>query len=205
MDEWRHKKVTMASAAGGNAMIYRAVFKAILMVGGLIWSLSATSATYTINPGDLVRIDVWNEDSLSREVLVRPDGIISLPMAGEIETSESTPDQVADRIAEALSTYMKDKPRVVVSLANVNGNKIYVIGKVVRPGEYIVTSDTDVMQALALAGGLNAFAAENDIRVLRRQPDGKQISIPFRYAKVKAGETLETNIVLQSRDLVVVP
>ena len=179
--------------------------RVICLVGGVMLPLCAFSASYTINPGDLLRIDVWNEDSLSREVLVRPDGIISLPMAGEIATIEATPAAVADKIAEALSKYMKDKPRVVVSLSNVNGNKIYVIGKVVRPGEYVVTSDTDVMQALALAGGLNAFAAENDIRVLRRRPDGKQVAIPFRYAKVKAGETLDTNIVLQSRDLVVVP
>ena len=176
------------------------------MTAGLMLCTSfAYADAYTVNPGDLLRIDVWNEESLSREVLVRPDGMISLPMAGEIDTSNNTPSVVADKISSALSKYMKDKPRVVVSLANVSGNKIYVIGKVAKPGEYVVTSDTDVMQALALAGGLNAFAAENEIRILRRRADGTQVAIPFRYAKVKAGESLDTNVVLQSRDLVVVP
>jgi polysaccharide biosynthesis/export protein len=186
-------------------MSFSQIIRFILVAGGMVCSLTAFSASYNVNPGDLLRIDVWNEESLSREVLVRPDGIISLPMAGEIDTSETPPALVADKISNALAKYMKDKPRVVVSLVNVSGNKIYVIGKVERPGEYIVTSATDVMQALALAGGLNAFAAENDIRILRRQPDGKQVAIPFRYAKVKAGEALDSNIVLQSRDVVVVP
>lgn len=178
------------------------------MISALLWcGIAATSYAdpYTVNPGDVLRIDVWNEESLSREVLVRPDGLISLPMAGDIDTSSKAPSEVAEQISGALGQYMKDTPRVVVSLASVGGNKIYVIGKVVRPGEYVVTSDTDVMQALALAGGLNTFAAENDIRVLRRTADGKQIAIPFRYARVKDGQELESNIVLQSRDLVVVP
>ena len=126
----------------------------ILAFGALL-SLSAYSGPYFINPGDLLRVDVWNEESLSREVLVRPDGMISLPMAGDIDTSGTTSSQVADKIAKALGKYMKDAPRVVVSLITVNGNKIYVIGKVAGPGEYIITSRTDVMQALALAGGLN--------------------------------------------------
>lgn len=186
-------------------MSYRIVSQAVISLILFIGSFSAYGAPYVINPGDVLRIDVWNEESLSREALVRPDGFISLPMAGEIETNNSSPSQVADKISKALSQYMKDAPRVVVSLVDVPGNKIFVIGKVTRPGEYKVTSDTDVMQALALAGGLNSFAAENDIRVLRRKPDGTQYAIPFEYAKVKEGKKLESNIVLQSRDIVVVP
>jgi polysaccharide export outer membrane protein len=186
-------------------MLNRFVNGALVLFAAFIYSVSAFSAPYLVNPGDLLRIDVWNEDSLSREVLVRPDGIISLPMAGEIDTSRSSPSQVSEKIAQALGQYMKDTPRVVVSLIDVPGNKIFVIGKVARPGEYKITSDTDVMQALALAGGLNSFAAENDIRILRRQADGKQIAISFEYAKVKVGEELQSNIILRSRDIVVVP
>lgn len=179
---------------------------AILALGlGITLSKAALGDPYEINPGDLLRVDVWNEAGLSREVMVRPDGIISLPMAGEISTKESTPSDVAGRIAEALSQFMRDEPRVVVSLINVDGNKIYVIGKVTSPGQYVVGSDTDVMQALALAGGLNAFAAENDIRILRRLSNGKQVAYPFSYSRVKDGKDLGSNIVLQSRDLVVVP
>ncbi|WP_165787191.1 polysaccharide biosynthesis/export family protein [Pseudohalioglobus lutimaris] len=166
---------------------------------------SIFAAPYTVNPGDLLRIDVWNEDTLGREVLVRPDGLISLPMAGDIDTTGNTPSEVGKEISKALGKYIKDEPRVVVSLVDAGGNKIYVIGKVERPGEYRINSDTDVMQALALAGGLNAFAAENDIRVLRRALDGRQESISFRYSKVKAGQDLSSNILLRSRDIVVVP
>ena len=186
-------------------MFSRIADPACILCIGLFLSVQAVAAPYTINPGDLLRVDVWNEEGLSREVLVRPDGKISLPMAGEIDTSKATPAEVSTKISSALQKYLKDAPQVVVSQVNVNGNKIYVIGKVANPGAYIISSDTDVMQALALAGGLNAFAAENDIRILRRQPDGKQISLSFRYGVVKAGEQLDSNIVLQSRDLVVVP
>jgi len=153
----------------------------------------------------MLRVDVWSEDLLSRDVLVRPDGFISLPMIGEIDTSNSTPPAVSEIIAQALSKYMKDTPQVVVSVQAVEGNKIYVMGKVLRPGEYNITSETDIIQALALAGGLNAFAAENDILILRREADGEQTSIRFEYATVKGGEEIHTNIVLRSRDIVVVP
>ena len=176
-----------------------------LSFAGLLVSAAAFSTPSTINPGDVLRIDVWNESTLGGEVLVRPDGVISLPMAGEIDTVNNTTTQVATKVAQALGKYMKDPPRVVVSLVNPKGNKIYVIGKVGKPGEYLITSDTDVMQALALAGGLNSFAAENEIRVLRRKPDGNQVVLPFRYARVIKGEDLDSNIVLQSRDVVVVP
>jgi polysaccharide biosynthesis/export protein len=186
-------------------MSYQFVSRRVLPFILVLFSIPALCAPYLVNPGDVLRIDVWNEESLSREILVRPDGIISLPMAGEIETANSSPSQVAEKISQALAGYMKDAPRVVVSLVDVPGNKIFVIGKVMRPGEFKITSDTDVMQALSLAGGLNPFAAENDIRILRRDADGTQIAISFEYAKVKVGSELQSNIILQSRDIVVVP
>ena len=181
---------------------YQRMLLALLLV---LASATASADSYRVNPGDLLRIDVWNEESLAREALVRPDGMIALPMAGEIDTTGRTPAQVGEEIAEALSRFLKDEPRVVVSLLEARGNKIYVLGKVARPGEYVINSETDVMQALALAGGLNSFAAENDILVLRRRPDGSQAAIPFAYARVKGGDDLDSNVVLQSRDVVVVP
>ena len=186
-------------------MSYRDVSRGVVSLAFLVFCLPAICAPYFVNPGDVLRIDVWNEESLSRDVLVRPDGFISLPMAGEIETANSSPSQVADKIATALGQYMKDSPQVVVSVVDVPGNKIFVIGKVASPGEYKITSDTDVMQALALAGGLNSFAAEDDIQILRRDASGKQTAIPFEYSRVKVGEALQSNIILRSRDVVVVP
>ena len=107
-------------------------------------------------------------------------------------------------LADALSKFLKDAPTVTVAVMQLLGNKIYVLGKVNRPGEYPINRPTDVMQALAMAGGLNTFAAENSINILRRIKTGEQIAIPFKYGEVKAGDDLHTNIVLQSGDVVVV-
>ncbi|MBN7795261.1 polysaccharide biosynthesis/export family protein [Parahaliea mediterranea] len=177
----------------------------VLMVGAMSLGALASPATYIINPGDILRIDVWNEADLSREVLVRPDGYITFPMVGDVKTAHSTPAQVGHAISSALGQYMNETPPVVVSLVSTNGNKIYVIGKVNEPGEFLITGNTDVMQALALAGGLNAFAKENSIVILRRRADGTQVAIPFQYEKVKEGKQLESNIILDSRDVIVVP
>lgn len=179
-----------------------AALVALLLITG---PLASAAEAYTVNPGDILRIDVWQEETLAREVRVRPDGVISLPMVGEIVTTNLTPGEVADRISEGLTRFIKDRPQVVVAVLEAAGNQVFVIGKVARPGAYPLIADTDVMQALALAGGLSSFAAENDIRILRRSADGAQRAIGFEYAKVKTGESLETNILLRARDVVVVP
>lgn len=187
-----------------SSHIARHIFVSFISLLAIL-SSSAHSASYSVNPGDVLDIAVWNEELLSRQVLVRPDGFISLPMAGEIDTTNSSPSQVSEKISQALGKYMKDVPQVVVSLITGSGNKIFVIGKVIRPGEYIMGSETDVVQALALAGGLNTFADTNDIIILRRGADGVQTAIPFEYSVVEGGKELHSNIILQSRDIVVVP
>ena len=161
--------------------------------------------SYRINPGDILDIFVWNEKDLMAEVLVRPDGMISMPLAGQVQAGGQTPAAVEEKLTSALAKFLKDKPTVTVSLKQTSGYKIYVLGKVNRPGEYPINRPTDVMQALALAGGLNAFAAENSINVLHRNADGTQVSTRFRYNDVKGGDTLESNRFLESGDIVVVP
>lgn len=160
---------------------------------------------YLINPGDVLEVFVWNEESLTRQVLVKPDGAINVPLAGQVQAGGHTTADVEAALATQLGRYLKDKPVVTVSLMKIEGHKIYVIGKVNRPGEYPINRPTDIMQALALAGGLNAFAAENDINVLRRAEDGTQQAIRFRYGDLKQGQALDTNRFLQSGDVVVVP
>lgn len=174
----------------------------LLMVCLAPWA--SADYTYKLNPGDALRIDVWNEESLTREILVLPDGSISFPLAGQLQFGGLTVAEAEAALAEALSKYLKDTPTVTVAVLELRGNKIYVLGKVNRPGEFPINRPTDVMQALAMAGGLNTFAAENDINVLRRDGEGKQVAIPFEYGEVKAGEDLETNILLKSGDVVVV-
>ena len=135
---------------------------------------------------------------------MRPDGGISFPLVGEVAAAGRTTEQVQETIVGRLSQYVPDAV-VTVAVLSVNGNKIYVLGKVARPGEYVVNKNLDVMQALAVAGGLTSFAAENKVRILRRNEDGSQRAIPFRYGAVKDGAQLQTNIMLQSGDVVVVP
>lgn len=161
--------------------------------------------TYRLNPGDMLGIFVWNEESLTREVMVRPDGYISMPLAGHIRAGGHTPGEVEAELTRQLSKYLKDTPTITVSLQAIHGNRIFVLGKVNRPGEYPIIRPTDVMQALSVAGGLNAFAAEGDVVILRREADGSQQAIPFRYNRVKNGRDLDTNIILRAGDVVVVP
>jgi polysaccharide export outer membrane protein len=183
------------------------VMMASVAIALIVFTLPAQAGepSYKINPGDVLRITVWNEENLQQETLVRPDGYISFQLAGEIEAGGKTPGELEKDIAEKLGKYLKDIPTVTAAVQQLNGYKISVIGKVNRPGEFPINSPTDVMQALALAGGLGTYAAENKINVLRRNANGVQIAIPFRYSDVKGGEDLDTNILLKSGDVVVVP
>ncbi|MDA8693925.1 polysaccharide export protein [Pseudomonadales bacterium] len=162
--------------------------------------------SYRINAGDVLSLQVWNEPSLSSEQFsVRPDGFVSIPVVGELQAGQKTIAELQALIAEGLSRYLKDAPTVVVSILASNGNLVYVLGKVGRPGAFPINGPMDVTQALAFAGGLNNFAAENKIKILRRDKNGVQKSIRFKYGQVKDGDKLETNILLQSGDVVLVP
>jgi polysaccharide export outer membrane protein len=184
------------------------VFIRLLIIGFLL-SISfftrADTPSYHVNPGDILIVYVWNEKDLQQEVLVRPDGTISIPLAGQVQAGGLAVPDIEKSLASALSKYMKDEPSVTVMIKQTAGYSIYVIGKVNKPGQFPINRPTDVMQALAMAGGLNTFAAENNINILRREKDGTQKAIPFRYSDVKSGDQLQTNIVLQSGDVVVVP
>lgn len=169
----------------------------------------ATSATasalpdYGIQPGDVLTISVWKEEGLQSDVLVRPDGGVSFPLVGDISAAGKSVKQLSALISERLTKYIPD-PVVTVSIKALTGNTVYVIGKVNKPGEFPVTHYVDVMQALSMAGGANAFAALNDIKVLRRE-NGTQHAINFRYSDVESGKKLGQNIILHGGDVVVVP
>ena len=161
------------------------------------------SSHYKIQPGDLLEISVWREEYLEREVIVQPDGRISFPLVGVLDAAGSTVDQVQVRVAERLTQYIPD-PVVTVSIKEIRGNRIYVLGQVKNPGQFIMNPRIDVVQALALAGGTTPFAELNDIKILRRAENG-EILIEFRYADIARGRNLQQNIVLQSGDVIIVP
>lgn len=161
-------------------------------------------APYRIQAGDILVVSVWREPELQSEVIVRPDGWVSLPLAGDISAAGGSVEDLRQAIdARLRDKYMPD-PVVTVSVKAVAGSRIYVVGKVQNPGEFLLNRPIDVMQALALAGGATPFADTNDIRILRR--DGaRQVALRFRYGDAARGKKLDQNILLQSGDTVVVP
>lgn len=165
---------------------------------------AAPADAYRIQPGDVLTVSVWKEPDLQADVLVRPDGGFTFPLAGEIAAEKMTLAQLQLAVARGLQKYLPD-PAVTIALKQLGGNRIYVLGKVNRPGEFPFSKPLDVMQAIALAGGMTPFAAANDIRILHRLPNGSQGSVIFRYGDVERGEALSQNIILESGDTVVVP
>jgi polysaccharide export outer membrane protein len=158
---------------------------------------------YTINPGDLLEISVWKEPDLQRQVLVRPDGAFSFPLSGDIIAVGRTVEAVRQELTDRLSTFIPDLV-VTVTVAEINGNKIYVIGQVNSPGQFVVNPRVDVIQALAIAGGMTPFAEANDIKILRRR-NGRQAIMRFRYNDIIKGDNLEQNVLLEVGDVVLVP
>jgi len=150
-----------------------------------------------------LQISVWKEQNLQTEALVRPDGGLTFPLSGEHQAAGLSIDALRLAIEERLRKFIPD-PVVTVSLRVLGGNRIYVVGKVNRPGEYPFSRPLDIMQSLSMAGGATPFAALNDIRILRRE-NGKQIAISFKYEEVERGRNLDQNILLKSGDTVVVP
>ncbi len=158
---------------------------------------------YHLQAGDIITVSVWKETDLQAEVLVRPDGGFSFPLAGEVAALGKTVDEIRTVLVDRLKRYIPN-PVVTVAVKQVNGNRIYVVGRVNHAGDFPLSSPLDVMQAIALAGGTTPFAAINDIVILRRQ-NGQQQALHFHYADVARGHELAQNVLLQTGDTVVVP
>jgi polysaccharide export outer membrane protein len=191
----------------GIKVIWRTVAAALLF--GLSTAALAqvaggeARAPYTLNPGDVLVVTVWKEEDLARQVLIRPDGSFSFPLAGEILAEGRSVPEIQAQLVERLSAFIPE-PEVSVSTEQLAGNKVYVIGQVNRPGEFVVTANVDVLQALSIAGGTTPFAQVNDIKIMRRE-NGVLRDINFKYGDIEKGKRLEQNIVLKPGDVVVVP
>jgi polysaccharide export outer membrane protein len=170
------------------------------MTAGMV---SQVDPGYRLGAEDVLLVSVWKDEQLTREVVVRPDGMFSFPLVGDIQAQDRTVDDIRGDLMKRLTKYIPN-PNVSVAITKVISYKVYVVGRVNKPGEYLTGHYTDVLQALSLAGGLTPFAAENDIKVMRRVR-GEQHAIPFRYGDVRKGRDLEQNIILQRGDVVMVP
>jgi polysaccharide export outer membrane protein len=183
-------------------MLWRGILLTVMWFAS-VHAAQAQQASYLVKPGDLMEISVWKEPDLQREVLVRPDGAFSFPLVGQVDARNKSVADLTKIVSDRLSKYIADAV-VTIAVKQINGNKIYVLGQVNKPGEFIVNPSVNVMQALSMAGGTTPFAATNDIIVLRGQGKG-QTAMAFRYADVVRGRNLETNIELLAGDVVVVP
>jgi polysaccharide export outer membrane protein len=158
---------------------------------------------YLIGPGDIVEILVWKEPDISRTVHVRPDGRISLPLVDDVRAAGKTPVQLKDSISKALGSFI-DNPSVYVMLQENRSKKVYVVGAVAAPGEYLLEKPTTVLQAIAMAGGFGEWAKKDDIVILRKGANG-QSRIEFDYERVVSGKDVAQNIRLRADDIIVVP
>jgi polysaccharide export outer membrane protein len=159
--------------------------------------------SYLLGPEDVLKVAVWKDEQLTQETVVRPDGMITFPLIGDVAAAGRTSEDVRYDIAKRLSKYLPN-PQVTVSVLKVLSNRIYVLGRVNKPGEYLVGHYTDVLQALSMAGGLTPYASENDIKIMRRG-GGEQQVFHFRYGDMQKEKDLKQNILLQRGDVVMVP
>lgn len=170
---------------------------------------AATAATpadssYVIGDDDVLSINVWNEPDLKQLIPVRPDGKISLPLVGDIEAAGRTPSQLQNDITSKLHAYITH-PDVTVIVQQINSKKFNILGRVMKPGAYPLSSRTTVLDAIAQAGGFQDFAKEKGIYVLRGNPSGGQSRLPFNYKQVVNGKDLEQNVKLEPNDTIIVP
>ncbi len=163
----------------------------------------AEDPAYKIGPQDVLKIDVWREDQLTRTVPVRPDGKITLPLLNDVQAAGLTPMELAGVIRDELKKYITN-PQVSVTVTEINSRRIYVTGEVTKPGAYALLPHMTVLQALSSSGGFTQFARVKGIYVLRTE-GGKQVKLPFNYKEAVRAKNPEQNIELQPGDVIVVP
>jgi polysaccharide export outer membrane protein len=164
------------------------------------------SLEYVVGPADQLRINVWRDSELSLELRVRPDGTITLPLMGDVKAAGRTPSQIRDEITTQLAKYVKsDAAKVTVAVVAVNSYKFSVAGNVEHPGLFSSPYFVTVIEAMAMAGGPNRFAAPGNSVIVRTYSPGATRQIPFDYDTLKNGERPEQNIVVLSGDTIYVP
>ena len=164
---------------------------------------ASSGPTFYLGPEDVLEISVWKDEALTKEAVVRPDGMVSFPLIGQIRAAGRTVEDLQREIQRKISRYVPDAP-VTVMVLKIGSPKIYVVGKVNDPGVYIMGHYLRVMQALAMAGGTTTFADRDDIMIIR-EDKGRQIIMKFNYDRVASGRDLQKNITLKPGDTVVVP
>jgi polysaccharide biosynthesis/export protein len=158
---------------------------------------------YVIGPDDVLSIVVWREKEMSSEVVVRPDGKISLPLVNDLQAAGLTPEQLRSAVEKAAGKWVKE-PDATVIVKTINSRKVSILGNVGKAGTYPLTGEMTVLQLIAQAGGLQEYADAKGITIMRKQ-DGRDVTLKFNYKDVVKGKNLEQNISLKPGDTVIVP
>nr|AHN98017.1 periplasmic protein involved in polysaccharide export [uncultured bacterium lac193] len=164
---------------------------------------AAVPAGYTIGAEDVLNVVFWREPDMSAEVVVRPDGKISLPLLNDVAALGLTPDQLRGLLTEQARKFIAE-PSVSVVIKQIHSRKVFITGNVERPGSYGIGSPMTVLQLIAMAGGLREYADAKHI-VIARTENGKSISLPFNYNDISKNKNLQQNVELKPGDTVIVP
>jgi polysaccharide export outer membrane protein len=164
---------------------------------------------FLLGPEDVLEITVWKNPDLSRTTAIRPDGLISMPIIGDVQASGLTADALAHRIADRYKQFVAGNPAVSVSVKELNSYFIFVLGEVTKPGKYQAKSYVTLLQAISMGGGFTEYAKKNKLQIVRNKLNGdnklRETRIPVRYDDLLAGQGEPGNIILLSGDTVVVP
>jgi len=193
----------MTAADATTAWAWPRIALAVLALTQTALAWSQALPAYNLQPGDNIEVSVYGEKDLERKLMVRPDGKFSVPLAGEIAAAGRTVSDIQTELTGKLQKYIPEAV-VTISVTGIDGNKVYVIGQVAKPGAFVMNPAINVLQALSLAGGTTPFAALNDIIVIRGNGADQQV-IRFPYDEIKRGKALTQNIQLVSGDVVIVP
>ncbi len=196
------------------------LIRLLCIVSFMIMALTGCAATvqereyeapggFLLGPEDLLEITVWKNADLSRITPIRPDGLISMPIIGDVQASGLTADGLAHRIAERLKQFVAGNPAVSVSVKELNSYSVYVLGEVTKPGKYQAKSYITLLQAISMGGGFTEYAKKNKLQVVRNRLNGDnkihETRIPVRYDDLLAGQGEPGNMILLSGDTVIVP
>jgi len=161
------------------------------------------SDTYKIGSGDVLSLITWKEPDFTLDAVVRIDGMITFPLLDDIQAAGRTPVDVKKDIEERLKEYIAD-PIVTVIVKDPFSQKIYILGEVMKTGEYPLLKELSVLQAFSLAGGFTEWASKNEIILLRRE-GGKAKIIRIKYKDITKGKKLELDMLLKANDTIIVP
>lgn len=189
----------VAVLAGGPSAFAQPARAADSTVSGV-----ATPSNYAIGVDDVLSVLVWNEKDMSADVMVRPDGKISLPLIREVDAVGLTPAELSARVAGVVGKFLNDPPEVTVMVKEIRSRKVFVLGEVAKPGMIPLNVDMNVLQVLSAAGGLLEWAKKGDIVVVRTEK-GTETRLKFNYNDAIKGKNPKQNVTLQPGDLVVVP